>query len=131
MTALLLVLALVPAAQPAIKPRSCRTKACWRRVHHKRAMRWLKRERPWVWRYRQLSAADRRWVVSTGSCESGNRASTNTGNGYSGFLQFHPATARAAGFKRLPHMTSWHEQAVRGVAWRNRTSWRQWPRCGA
>lgn len=84
----------------------------------------------WRMEWRSLSSADQGWALATGACESGNRPGTNTGNGFLGAFQFTAPTARAAGFRSLPHLTSWWEQAVRAVRWRNIAGRGQWPICG-
>lgn len=65
-------------------------------------------------------------------CESGGDWSTNTGNGYSGGLQWHPDTwDRAGGTRYAPYAwqaTREQEIAV-AEAWLARTSWDQWPDC--
>jgi len=84
----------------------------------------------WRIRWDKLSAADKAWADSTASCESGHNPRTNTGNGFYGAFQFTASTAAAAGFQTLPHLTSWYEQAVRAVRWRNIAGSGQWPVCG-
>lgn len=107
----------------------CRTDACWERVHEARRAAWA-REHPWVHRWNHLAPWERVWLRRTAWCESRNNPRTNTGNGFYGLVQFSWPTARAAGFSRLPHLTSWHEQAVRGVWWMRRAGAGQWPVCG-
>lgn len=125
--ALLVAAVLTPAAHsgPAHFP-GCESWACVRRVKRER---WARRH-PWVHRWNRLSTGDRAWLRSTARCESGNNPHTNTGNGFYGLVQFTASTARAAGFKRLPHLTSWHEQAVRAVWWMHSHGRGQWPVCG-
>ena len=64
-------------------------------------------------------------------CESGGNWATNTGNGYSGGLQFSPGTWRANGGSGSPHSASRAEQ-IR-VAQRVLASqgWGAWPSCSA
>lgn len=65
------------------------------------------------------------------ACESGQNWSIDTGNGYSGGLQFSPGTWRANGGSGLPYQASRAEQirvaenvlATQGL--------RAWPHCGA
>lgn len=84
----------------------------------------------WHVQFSRLPGYEQAWAYSTGACESGNNPATNTGNGFYGAFQFAPATAYSAGFKVLPHLTSWHEQATRAVWWKWKTSDEQWPVCG-
>jgi LysM repeat protein len=64
-------------------------------------------------------------------CESGGNWSTNTGNGYSGGLQFSPGTWRANGGSGSAHSASRAEQ-IR-VAQRVQASqgWGAWPACSS
>jgi hypothetical protein len=64
-------------------------------------------------------------------CESGGNWSTNTGNGYSGGLQFSPGTWRANGGSGSAHNASRAEQ-IR-VAQRVQASqgWGAWPACSS
>ena len=64
-------------------------------------------------------------------CESGGNWATNTGNGYSGGLQFSPGTWQANGGSGSPHGASRAEQ-IR-VAQRVQASqgWGAWPACSA
>lgn len=66
------------------------------------------------------------------ACESGGNWHINTGNGYSGGLQWHPDTwQRAGGTNYAPsawQATREQEIAV-AEAWLARTSWSQWPAC--
>jgi LysM repeat protein len=64
-------------------------------------------------------------------CESGGNWATNTGNGYSGGLQFSSGTWRANGGSGSPHTASRAEQ-IR-VAQRVQASqgWGAWPACSA
>jgi Transglycosylase-like domain/LysM domain len=64
-------------------------------------------------------------------CESGGNWATNTGNGYSGGLQFSPGTWRANGGSGSPHSASRAEQirvAERVLA---SQGWGAWPSCSA
>lgn len=66
------------------------------------------------------------------ACESGGNWQTNTGNGYSGGLQFLPSTWRAAGGTRyapLPHQATREQQIAVAKSWLAKTSWSQWPAC--
>ena len=83
----------------------------------------------WLVRWRNLSTYDRTWTLRIGSCESGNNPKTDTGNGFLGAHQWVLSTWHMAGGSGSPVDASWHEQAVRAVWWRNRTSTMQWPAC--
>lgn len=66
------------------------------------------------------------------ACESGGNWHTNTGNGYSGGLQFTASTWRAAGgtkYAPSAHQASREQQIAVAQAWLARTSWSQWPAC--
>lgn len=97
----------------------------WRRDRKKHDQRFY-----WRLAYDRLSASDKAWARSTSLCESGGNPRTNTGNGFYGAFQFTASTAYAAGFKKLPHLCSYYEQAVRAVHWRNVAGAGQWPVCG-
>jgi len=62
-------------------------------------------------------------------CESVGNWAINTGNGYSGGLQFLPSTWRAVGGQGLPHENSRVEQILRGQILQARSGWGQWPAC--
>jgi hypothetical protein len=62
-------------------------------------------------------------------CESGGRWNINTGNGYSGGLQFSPATWRSIGFSGMPHEHSREVQIQAGQKLQARSGWGQWPAC--
>lgn len=84
---------------------------------------------PWRARFEALSAADQTWARRIGQCESGNNPRINTGNGFEGAMQWVRSTWYAAGGSGSPVNASLHEQYVRAVKWRNRTSTMQWPGC--
>lgn len=65
------------------------------------------------------------------ACESGGRASTNTGNGYYGAYQFTASTWRSVGGSGLPSDASLEEQTARAQALQARSGWGQWPACTA
>jgi hypothetical protein len=90
----------------------------WQRRHH------------WQAEFEALSEADQQWAISTGACESGNVASTDTGNGFQGAFQWVQSTWEAAGGSGSPADASWYEQAVRAVRWRDIAGAGQWPACG-
>lgn len=91
----------------------------------------------WLRSWNQLSAYDRTWTQRISSCEVRKvwpdliaAAQFSDGNGYYGAFQWLISTWRSAGGSGSPVTASWHEQAVRAVAWRNRTSSAsQWPGC--
>jgi hypothetical protein len=119
-----------PADDYRARYRGCRTRECDARVlRRKRRQAWARRH-PWQHRWNNLAQWERNWLRSTAWCESRNNPRTNTGNGYYGLTQFTASTAWAAGFRKLPHLTSWHEQAVRSVWWMHRAGAGQWPVCG-
>jgi resuscitation-promoting factor RpfB len=62
-------------------------------------------------------------------CESNGRWNANTGNGYYGGLQFHPATWRSVGGTGLPHEHSRATQIEMGKRLQARSGWGQWPAC--
>lgn len=65
------------------------------------------------------------------ACESGGNWSINTGNGYSGGLQFSQATWQSVGGSGSPHNASKAEQIKRGKILQQRSGWGQWPACSA
>lgn len=103
---------------------SCHTKRC----HARHAA--YKERLAWRHRFYRESYSWRSWGLSTATCESGRRWHINTGNGFYGGLQFTSQTAYAAGFTRLPHLTSSWEQLVRGIRWAQREGRGHWPVCG-
>jgi len=78
-------------------------------------------------------------AVSTGSdwdrlaqCESGGNWAMNTGNGYSGGIQFHPDTWTRHGggeFAAMAFQASREQQIVVGERIRARQGWSAWPGC--
>lgn len=68
-------------------------------------------------------------------CEAGGRWDANTGNGFSGGLQWSAATwnkaASAVGLGHIPYayLATRDEQILAAQAWLERTSWAQWPSC--
>jgi hypothetical protein len=62
-------------------------------------------------------------------CESGGKWNTNTGNGYSGGLQFAPSTWRAHGGKGSPHRASIAEQKRIAKKVLASQGWGAWPSC--
>ena len=107
----------------------CLTKACWRRVHRKRAANWARRH-PWRVAWARLSSADKAWAVNTGRCESGNNTHAHNPSGiYHGEHQWLLATWHAAGGSGDPHAVGRKEQRVRAVRWRNKAGGSQWPVC--
>lgn len=102
----------------------------WLRAERKQLGKEHKARNYWRWQFYALSSYDQSWAYNTGACESGNDPTTATGNGFYGAFQFMASTAYSAGFTVLPHLTSWFEQAVRAVNWRNVAGAGQWPNCG-
>jgi hypothetical protein len=117
-----------------------KAKRIWKRQKEKWANHRLALREPFLAAYNSLSAGDKAWAHSTGSCEAGNNPATNTGNGFYGLGQFMAGTWRSAvaGFPpalraqahSLPHTMSAEAQWWAMVHWRNRTSVGQWPVCG-
>ncbi len=64
------------------------------------------------------------------ACESGGRWWINTGNGYSGGLQFDARTWWSVGGRGLAHQNSRIEQKYRAVLLIRRRGYAPWPRCG-
>ncbi len=71
-------------------------------------------------------------------CESGGRWNLNSGNGYYGGLQFHPATWNKASAKvgldiDYAHQAT-REQQIKAAEWLRQNSisgWKQWPACSS
>lgn len=62
-------------------------------------------------------------------CESGQNWNTNTGNGYSGGLQFHPETWRAYGGRGPAHKASKDHQIEVAERVLAKQGWGAWPVC--
>ena len=62
-------------------------------------------------------------------CESGGNWGINTGNGYSGGLQFNLATWRGVGFSGYPHQASKATQIQAGQRLHSQRGWSPWPAC--
>jgi len=65
------------------------------------------------------------------ACESGGNWSTNTGNGYSGGLQFSQGTWTSNGGKGSPHTASKAEQIRVAENLRSARGYSPWPACAA
>lgn len=68
------------------------------------------------------------------ACESGGNWSINTGNGYSGGLQFHPATWAGFGGKQYAsqaYLASRSEQIAIAERVLDAQGWGAWPACSA
>lgn len=63
-------------------------------------------------------------------CESRQRWSLNTGNGYFGGLQFDRQTWRSVGGRGMPHWASELEQKFRAVLVIRSRGYSPWPVCG-
>lgn len=66
------------------------------------------------------------------ACESGGRWDLNSGNGYSGGLQFAASTWIRAGGRRFAayaYQATREQQIQIANEWLARTSWSQWPEC--
>ncbi|MGI9027399.1 MAG: transglycosylase family protein [Candidatus Saccharimonadales bacterium] len=64
-------------------------------------------------------------------CESGGNWSINTGNGYSGGLQFSQSSWRGVGGSGLASQASKEEQIARAQMLQSRQGWGAWPACTA
>ncbi len=64
-------------------------------------------------------------------CESGGNWSINTGNGYSGGLQFSQSSWRGVGGSGLASQASKAEQIARAEMLKARQGWGAWPACTA
>lgn len=62
-------------------------------------------------------------------CEAGGNWNTNTGNGYSGGLQFSDSSWRGAGGSGKAANASRDEQIQRGEALKAKQGWGAWPAC--
>jgi len=62
-------------------------------------------------------------------CESSGKWSTNTGNGYSGGLQFSRSTWKAYGGKGSPHKASRSQQIKVAERVLQKQGWKAWPVC--
>ncbi len=74
------------------------------------------------------AAPDSAWD-KLAQCESGGNWKINTGNGYSGGLQFSPSTWRAYGGKGSPHNASRKEQIAVAERTLAAQGWNAWPSC--
>lgn len=63
-------------------------------------------------------------------CESRQRWSLNTGNGYYGGLQFDLSTWKSVRGRGYPHRSSELEQKYRAVLLIRKRGYQPWPRCG-
>ncbi len=62
-------------------------------------------------------------------CESSGKWSTNSGNGYSGGLQFSSRTWKAFGGKGSPHRASRAQQIKVAERVLRKQGWKAWPAC--
>jgi resuscitation-promoting factor RpfA len=74
------------------------------------------------------AAPDSAWD-KLAQCESGGNWKINTGNGYSGGLQFSASTWRAHGGKGSPHNASRAEQIAVAERTLAAQGWNAWPSC--
>jgi resuscitation-promoting factor RpfA len=74
------------------------------------------------------AAPDSAWD-KLAQCESGGNWKINTGNGYSGGLQFNQSTWRAYGGKGSPHTASRAEQIAVAERTLAAQGWNAWPSC--
>lgn len=75
------------------------------------------------------SAGDENVWDRLAQCESGGNWSINTGNGYSGGLQFSASSWRAVGGSGSAHQASREEQIARAKQLQARQGWGAWPAC--
>ena len=98
----------------------------------------INEDRIWQQRWSKATDAEQSWAYSTGSCESGNDPTTNTGNGFLGAFQYVPSTWWSApntgpgrgNAHELPHNEPWKTQAVVSVKLMRRDGPGHWPNCG-
>lgn len=76
------------------------------------------------------AAPDSEWDALA-QCESGGDWSINTGNGYSGGLQFSPTTWRAFGGSGSAHQASRSEQIAVAEKVLAEQGWNAWPSCSS
>lgn len=65
-------------------------------------------------------------------CESGGNWAINTGNGYHGGIQFHPATWRRykpVGAPAMAHQATKAQQIQAGIETLKAQGWKAWPTC--
>src|SRR5215213_1729027 len=74
------------------------------------------------------AAPDSAWD-KLAQCESGGNWRINTGNGYSGGLQFNARTWRAYGGKGSPHTASREQQIAVAERTLAAQGWNAWPSC--
>ena len=74
------------------------------------------------------AASDSTWD-RLAQCESGGNWSTNTGNGFSGGLQFTPSTWKAFGGKGSPTKASRSQQIAVAERVLDAPGWSAWPAC--
>jgi resuscitation-promoting factor RpfA len=74
------------------------------------------------------AAPDSAWD-KLAQCESGGNWKINTGNGYSGGLQFNARTWRAYGGKGSPHTASREQQIAVAERTLAAQGWNAWPSC--
>jgi len=122
-----LVALAIPTPDPAPTPPhpdpyhpECQTRACERRVGHRRT----------VARWRRVTRPHRAWLRSTRMCESGGDYSTNTGNGFYGSYQFTLRSWAAVGGRGFPHLAVPLEQDYRAVRLLFVQGRGAWPVCG-
>ena len=77
------------------------------------------------------NAADGATWAALAECESGGVSSTNTGNGFSGALQFTESTWAAFGGQGAAHEASWEEQVRVAENVQAGQGWGAWPACSA
>jgi len=76
------------------------------------------------------AAPDSAWD-KLAACESGGNWAINTGNGFSGGLQFTPSTWKAFGGKGSAHNASRAEQIAVAERVLDGQGWKAWPACSS
>lgn len=110
----------------------CHTRACDRRIHHKRAHRWCVRTPYCVWkhRFKALPPEGKRWARCVSFHESRNHRIARA-SGFLSYFQWVGSTWHAAGGHGNPEVSAtWYEQAVRAWFWHLSHPTGQWPRTG-
>jgi hypothetical protein len=100
--------------------RGCSTRECDVRVAHEMGKR----------RRLAVVAPYRAWLLRVAECESGQRWSIATGNGFYGGLQFTLRSWAGVGGRGYPHQATRLEQMYRGVLLLRSQGRRAWPVCG-
>lgn len=115
------------AAEPVVEPEPVTTTAYVAPVTTRRTTTTVAYYEPPSPQSRTVEpAGDIWWELAL--CESGG-ANVDTGNGYSGYLQFSDATWRSLGYSGRAVDHSYATQIEAGQALQARSGWGQWPAC--